>query len=112
MVPGRSAASASAKRQQAAQGLELPLICRCQASAAPSLMQPSARAPAVPAVQVFQKLQQGSEPGNPLVRQRWARLFLRPSVDRVPDACELLLTAGVGMLKAGAPAAHIRGGQA
>ena len=106
MAPGSLRQSASSKHQQAAQGLELPLICRCQANAAPSLMQPSARAPAV---QVFQKLQQGSEPGNPLVRQRWARLFLRPSVDRVPDACELLLTAGVGMLKAGAPAAHVRG---
>ena len=67
------------------------------------------RGSASASVQVFQKLQQGSEPGNPLVRQRWARLFLRPSVNRVPDACELLLTAAVGMLKAGAPAAHIRG---
>ena len=60
-------------------------------------------------VQAFQQLQQAAPPGDPRVRQRWAKLLLRPALDRVPEACELLLTAGLGLLKAGAPSQQLRG---
>lgn len=55
---------------------------------------------AITALQAFQQLQAAARPDDPRVRQRWARLLLKPGLKKLADACELLLLAGTSQLKA------------